>query len=316
MFRTRFAPSPTGYLHLGTARTLLHVVLLTKHYNGSWFFRLEDTDRNRLNPEALKVMINDVYSLGLFANEGISLDNTNSINKNDYYDLYQNGEAGPYIQSERIEIYQEYAQKLINQKLCYWSYITPEEKLEIQHLKQLNKSPINWFNLSSEKNDIQELYADVSKALDDVRKPALRFRLQRNNKVTCNDEILGQTVFDLSLEEDPVFLKNDGFPTYHLAHLIDDKLMNTTIVIRSQEWYPSFALHTTMYEDFWGKESVLKYIHIPFILGESGNKKMSKRDGNVNMRNYLDTGYLPEAIINYLAFLGWNPGNEKELYLD
>jgi glutamyl/glutaminyl-tRNA synthetase len=178
----------------------------------------------------------------------------------------------------------------------------------------LNKKAINYCYETSQKYDEDKLYMRVEEALKDGEKPVLRYKIQRNETLECVDELLGKTKFDLSLEEDFVILKSDGFPTYHLAHIVDDYLMKTSLVIRAQEWFASLPKHIIMFTEFWGQAP--QYLHLPFILGETGNKKMSKRDGNVNMKDYLNKGYLPEALVNYLAFLGWNPGTEKELYLE
>ena len=343
MFRTRQAPSPTGYLHIGTARTVLFTKLIAMINDGTWYLRLEDTDQNRLQKDAVEVLLSAMDSIGLTVDEGISLvaattvspletngisnppygifrfaqDDSkcsNDISKpDDFYGIYQKGAFGPYIQSHRLAIYHEHAQNLIDQNLAYWSYLTPEDKQQLQEIKQVTKQPINYSKVCEEKFTESDLKKPVIEALQDQRKPVLMYRLQRNEKIICHDELLGDSIFDLILEEDFAILKSDGFPTYHLAHLVDDYLMETTCVIRSQEWFPSFPKHQTMFQDYW--QQVPQYLHLPFILGENGNKKMSKRDGNVNLQDYLDKGYLPEAIINYLAFLGWNPGTEKELYL-
>jgi nondiscriminating glutamyl-tRNA synthetase len=343
MFRTRQAPSPTGYLHIGTARTVLFTKLIAIINNGTWYLRLEDTDRNRLQPEAVKILLNALSEISLDPEEGISLVKSEKLKgkdlergnsqlqrgwqtesdesyktkddkaPDDFYGIFQNGEYGPYIQSQRLPLYHKHAQNLIDQKLAYWSYLTPEEKQEIQEIKHVTKQPINYFNVCSKKFG-DKINTSVQEALQDTLKPVLMYRLQRNQKITCHDELLGESTFDLSLEEDFGILKSDGFPTYHLAHLVDDHLMQTTCVIRSQEWFPSFPKHQTMFLDYW--KTIPKYLHLPFILGENGNKKMSKRDGNVNLQDYLDKGYMPEAIINYLAFLGWNPGTDKEVYVD
>jgi nondiscriminating glutamyl-tRNA synthetase len=314
MFRTRQAPSPTGYLHIGTARTVLFTKLFAMINEGKWYLRLEDTDRNRLQSEAVKTLLGALGQIGLRADEGISIESNDQNQPDDFYGIYQQGEFGPYIQSQRLVIYLEHAQNLIDQNLAYWSYLTPEDKQELQEIKQVTKRPINYYRVCSEKFSQDDLVQKVVDSLKDERKPVLMYRLQRNEKIICNDELLGKSEFDLSLEEDFGILKNDGYPTYHLAHLVDDHLMKTTMVIRSQEWFPSFPKHQTMFLDYW--KTMPQYCHVPFILGENGNKKMSKRDGNVNMQNYLDKGYLPEALINYIAFLGWNPGTEKELYTD
>ncbi|MBC7472203.1 MAG: glutamate--tRNA ligase [candidate division SR1 bacterium] len=325
-FRTRSAPSPTGYLHLGTARTILFTKLFaTKYEDGIYYLRLEDTDRNRLNPEAAINLIGNLHTLGLDPDEGVSLNKHGK--KNDFYGIYQNGDLGPYIQSERLEHYHEYAQLMIDKGLAYWSYLTPEEKQELQEIKKSIKRPIDYYKICVEKYIPDDLYKSVKNALKDPNKPALMYKLHRNLKVACHDLLVDSTIFDLSLEEDFVILRPDGYPLYHLAHIVDDYLMKTTLVVRSQEWYPSFPKHKTMFLDCF-EHGILssevtdwvhncpQYIHLPFILGETGNKKMSKRDGNVNMQDYLDKGYMPEAIINYLAFLGWNPGTEKEIYLE
>jgi nondiscriminating glutamyl-tRNA synthetase len=332
MFRTRQAPSPTGYLHIGTARTVLFTKLIAQINQGIWYLRLEDTDQNRLQKDSVKVLLSAMDSIGLKADEGISLNATattvsplnekagvgnspidNSSQPDPFYNIYQNGSFGPYIQSHRLPIYHEHAQNLVDQKLAYWSYLTPEDKQELQEIKQITKHPINYYKVCSEKFG-DKVNIPITEGLKDPLKPVLMYRLQRNEKITCHDELLGDSTFDLSLEEDFTILKSDGFALYHLAHLIDDHLMKTTCVIRSQEWFPSFPKHYAMFLDYW--KEVPQYIHLPFVLGENGNKKMSKRDGNVNLQDYLDKGYMSEAIINYLTFLGWNPGTEKEVYLE
>lgn len=310
--RTRFAPSPTGYLHIGSARTALFNALIARSYQGTWFLRIEDTDRTRLQTEALVSVLRTLHRLGIIPEEGVTLDPVSDPDP--LYGIYQHGSYGPYIQSQRLHIYHERAQDLINRQLAYWDYTTSEKRSQLQNFKQITKRPINYFAVNKDDVSEHELYASIEKGLSDPRKPALRYKLQRNQCVTYTDLLLGEIMYDLNLEEDFIFLKSDGFPTYHLAHLVDDHEMKTTHVIRAQEWLPSLALHKTMYIDTYGYS--LEYIHIPFILGQQGNKKLSKRDGNVNVEtDYLQKGYLPEAIINYIAFLGWNPGTEKELYL-
>jgi nondiscriminating glutamyl-tRNA synthetase len=310
-FRTRQAPSPTGYLHLGNARTMLFTKLITILEQGKFFIRVEDTDQTRLQKDAVVILLSVLDKLGIEADEGVTL--VPSGQSDDFYGVYQKGEFGPYIQSQRLAIYHTVAEELISKKLAYWSYLTSADKENLQQIKQVNKHPINYFKICSEKYP-DTLFQSVAQGLGDQQKPVLLYKLQRNSKVICHDELLGVTEFDLSLEEDFGILKSDGFPTYHLAHLVDDFAMKTSLVIRGQEWFPSYPKHKTMFEDMYGQAP--KYMHLPVILGESGNKKMSKRDGNVNLQDYLDKGYMPEAIINYLSFLGWNPGTEKELYLE
>jgi len=310
-FRTRQAPSPTGYLHFGTARTVLFTKLFAQINKGVWYLRLEDTDRNRLQVGAVGSLLDSLTKLGLQPDEGVT--NAPVGEKDAFYGVYQSGNMGPYIQSERLSLYHEHAQKMIEKNLAYWCYLTKEEIDELQSIKQATRAPINYARICQEKYSPIDLLASVEVALQDERKPTLRYRLQRDKTIIVRDNLLGQSEFDLSLEEDFVILKSDGYPTYHLAHVIDDHLMQTSLVIRAQEWYPSLPKHTVMFEDYWG--SAPEYLHLPFILSETGTKKMSKRDGNVNIEHYLNAGFMPEAIINYLAFLGWNPGTEQELYL-
>lgn len=312
MFRTRQAPSPTGYLHFGTCRQVLFTKLFALKEKGQWFLRIEDTDRKRLVPDAVKKMLEPLDKLGLLPDEGVTIEPIGF--KDAFYGVYQKGDFGPYIQSERLKIYHEHAQKMLDQKLAYWSFLTEADKEDLVVWKAASKKAINYFQVNQERFGLEDMFMSVEKALTDPREPALRYRLQREQIITCYDELMGATDFDLSLEEDFTILKSDGYPTYHFAHLIDDHLMQTTLVIRGFEWFASLPKHVTMFLDYWG--SCPKYLHLPVILGETGNSKMSKRDGNVNMQDYLDQGYLPEAILNYLAFLGWNPGTEQELFLD
>ena len=322
MFRTRQAPSPTGYLHLGTTRQILFTSLFAKKNQGQWFLRLEDTDRKRLNQDSAKKLLEVLKELYLLPVEGVTLLDLNDenpekkqdFNFDEFYEIYETGEFGPYIQSKRLDLYHEHAQNLIDKKLAYWSYLSEEEKEELVEIKKVNKKSVDYYKICLEKYGENLLFQSVKEGLKDTKKPVLKYKLQRNEKIDCFDELLGKTTFDLSLEEDFNILKSDGFPTYHLAHLVDDHLMQTNLVIRAQEWYSSLPKHITMFKDYWGDAP--KYIHLPFILGETGNKKLSKRDGKADMRDYLVDGYLPEAIINYLAFLVWNPGTDKEIYLD
>ena len=325
MFRTRQAPSPTGYLHFGTARTMLFTQLIARNNQGVWYLRLEDTDRLRLNKDAVGTLLQSMEALALIPDEGV---NNREGKCNDFYNIYQKGEYGPYIQSERLEIYHKYAQDLIDQKMLYWSYVTLENKEELNSIKQITKKPINYLQANiqllnnkplTEGNGIAThsidniLYQSLENGLKDPQKPDLKFKINSNQIIEVDDELLGKSRFDLSLEEDFTCIRNDGYPTYHFAHPIDDYLMKTSLVVRGQEWLSSVPKHYKLFEALGF--DVPSYLHLPVILSEVGNKKMSKREGNVNIQEYLNSGYLPEAIINYLTFLGFNPGNDKELYL-
>lgn len=313
--KVRFAPSPTGYMHIGALRQILLNVFLSKKTGSKWMLRIEDTDRNRLDPDAFKNFMESLEILNLDPKEGATYKKTDDFNE--FYKLYQTGNYGPYIQSLRTEIYHKHADEGIERGIFYWSNISPLKRTELVETKQKDKIFINWFE-ESEKSDKDIMFLPVKEVLSNKEKypnACLRFKLMREGKVVVDDLLLGEMEFDLSIAEDPVFLKGDGFPTYALAHLIDDQLMDVDIAIRTQEWVASSGVHRQAYIDFWGIKNVkLRYLHAPFVLGEQGNKKMSKRDGKVNMAQYLEKGYLPEAMINYLSFLGWNPGTEKEMY--
>ncbi|MGL4759661.1 MAG: glutamate--tRNA ligase family protein [Patescibacteria group bacterium] len=326
MFRTRQAPSPTGFLHFGTARTLLFTHYISRVNNGVWYLRLDDTDRNRLQKDAVGSLLESMKQLGLIPDEGLSPNKEGQ--KDDFYGVYTKGEYGPYLQSLRLDKYHKYAQELINKEFCYWSYVTPEIKEELSSMKLILKKPIDYKQANiqiisnspvTEKTAImsntahQKMYQSIQEGLSDPQKPDLKFHIQQDRIVELDDVLLGKSKFDLNLEEDFTVIKSDGYPTYHLAHAVDDYLMKTTLNIRAQEWISSFPKHFMLFEKLGF--GVPQYMHVPTILGETGNKKMSKRDGNVNMEDWLNKGYLPEAIINYLSFLGWNPGTEKELYL-
>ena len=312
-FRTRQAPSPTGYLHLGTARQMLFTKLFAAKNDGVWYVRLEDTDRSRLQPDSVRNLLQAMRGLNLTPDEGITLEETKV--HNDFYDIYQRGDFGPYIQSERLNHYHEAAQRLLDAGKAYWNYLTAEQKEELRNFKKITKAPINYRQANEERYPDKNLTASAQEVLASPDEPALMYAVQRDETLRCEDVLLGKSEFNLALEEDFVILKSDGFPTYHLAFAVDDHLMETSLIIRAQEWYPSFPKHVCIFQDLWGEAALPDFIHLPVILGETGNKKMSKRDGNVNMSDYLDQGYLPEALLNYLCFLGWNPGTEQELYL-
>lgn len=316
-FRTRQAPSPTGYLHLGTTRQMLFSKLFAVSQKGSWYIRIEDTDRKRLVEDAVLAILEPLAEMGILPDEGASIGyhgQTPSGLKDEFYGIYQNGEYGPYIQSERLKLYHEHAQKMIDQKMAYWSFFSEKDKEELVKIKASTKKAIDYFAETQKTHSEEEMFMSIEKGLVDPRECALRFRLKRDQVISFKDELMGDMKADLSLEEDFIIIKNDGFASYHFAHLIDDRFMKTSLILRSQEWLPSMARHVTMFRDYWGYTP--KYLHLPFVMGETGNKKLSKRDGSADMQDYLNQGFLPEAILNYLAFLGWNPGTEKEFYLE
>ena len=315
MFRTRQAPSPTGYLHLGTARQMLFSDLFARVEKGVWYLRVDDTDQNRLIPDAVNNMLQALEGIGLAPKEGVSLQGKGK--PDDFYGVYQNGKLGPYIQSQRLEIYHKHIDKLIQKKLAYWCFLNEEEREELREIKQSTRRPINYYQANIDKGNEGKMSIEFAERQLMLQKPVLRYKIQRDETLLCTDRLLGETTFDLSLEEDLILLKSDDYPTYHFAHLIDDHDMKTSLVLRAQEWFSSLPKHVLMFKEYWGEDQIPDFIHLPVILAKIGNKKLSKRDGGVSIKDdYLEKGYLPEALINYLAFLGWNPGTEKEVYLD
>ena len=271
--RTRFAPSPTGFLHIGGLRTALYNYLFTKKNSGKFILRIEDTDQNRLISNATQNLISTLKKCGLEYDEGPDI----------------NGEYGPYIQSERLDIYNKYLMQLIHEGIAYPCFFT------------------------SEKPD--ELYPDynITNALEKMNHEqyVVKFKTQSNESLHTYDQIRGKITFDLNLVEDPIIFKSDGYPTYHFANVIDDHLMKISHVIRGEEWLPSLPKHVRLYEAFgW---DLPKFCHLPLLLNPD-KSKLSKRQGDVAVEDFLDKGYIKESIINFVALLGWHPSNDQEIF--
>lgn len=311
--RVRFAPSPTGPLHIGGVRTALYNYLFAKHHGGKFLLRIEDTDQNRFVPGAEDYIIESLKWLGLEPDEGVGF----------------GGSHAPYRQSERKEIYAKYTQKLIDSGNGYYAFDTTEELEKMrseseakgetfiynsQNRNQLNNS----LNLSAE-----EVRQKISSGIPYV----IRFKIPENQMVLLDDMIRGKISIDSNTLDDKVLYKSDGMPTYHLANIVDDHLMEITHVIRGEEWLPSMALHELLYKAFgW---IAPKFAHLPLILKPEGKGKLSKRDGDKHgfpvfplewfmeegvSKGYREEGYLPDALVNMLALLGWNPGTEQEIF--
>ena len=311
--RVRFAPSPTGPLHIGGVRTALYNYLFAKHHNGRFILRIEDTDRNRFVSGAEEYINNSLEWLNIAPDESPD----------------QEGEHGPYRQSERTEIYQEMIQLLIKNGSAYYAFDTPEE-LDAKR----NEDP-NWtygVNERSEMRNSVSLSEDEVQTLLESGAPyTIRAKIPANEQVIVEDAIRGRVEFDSNLLDDKVLLKNDGYPTYHLANVVDDHLMEISHVIRGEEWLSSAALHTLLYKFFGWSETQPVFAHLPLILKPEGKGKLSKRDGekggfpvfpltwqdpvkNETSIGYKESGYFPEAVVNMLALLGWNPGTEQEIF--
>lgn len=316
--RVRFAPSPTGPLHIGGVRTALYNYLFAKKHGGDFILRIEDTDQTRFVPGAEAYIIESLKWVGIEPNEGIG---------------FGNGKFAPYRQSERKEMYRQYAIQLINSGHAYYAFDTAEELEAMrERLKASNvDAKYDAITRSAMKNSITLPDDEVKKRLEDNAPYVIRIKLPRKEEVKFFDEIRGWVSFNTAQMDDKVLYKSDGMPTYHLANVVDDFLMQITHVIRGEEWLPSAPLHVLLYR-YLGWENIMpKFAHLPLLLKPEGNGKLSKRDGDrlgfpvfplqwqdpssgEISSGYRESGYLPSAVVNLLALLGWNPGNNQEIF--
>ena len=284
--RVRFAPSPTGFLHIGGIRTALFNYLFAKANDGVFVLRLEDTDRERFVEEGVEQIIKSLDWLGLHPDEGV------------WYEE-KPGLHGPYVQSKRLNHYREYAEKLIEQGLAYRSYSSPERLEALREEAKQNKVPF--------------VYRKAMEPSEIPTAGEFPIRLKINaGKTTWQDVVRGEFETNNDIIDDFIIIKADGYPTYNFANVVDDHLMQISHVIRGDEFISSTAKHAIVYDAFgWDRPA---WIHLPPILGADGKKKLSKRDGDVNVLEYKEKGYLEEVIINFLALLGWNDGTEQEIF--
>ncbi|MCL6591714.1 MAG: glutamate--tRNA ligase [Firmicutes bacterium] len=288
--RVRFAPSPTGYLHIGGARTALYNWLFARHYGGKFLLRIEDTDRNRYVPDALADITASLRWLGMDWDEGPEV----------------GGEYGPYFQSERLEYYRNYAEQLIAAGKAYRCYCTPERLEELRKEQEAAKAPSGYDRFCLELTSARRRELETAGA-----RYVVRFKIPQGRTIV-HDQLRGELEFDNQTMDDFVLLKSDGFPTYHLANIVDDHLMQISHVMRGDEWLISTPRHVLLYRAL-GWEAP-QFAHLPVFLAPSGGGKLSKRHGATSVREYREKGYLPEAMINFLLLLGWNPGTEQELF--
>lgn len=288
--RTRFAPSPTGYMHIGNLRTAIFEYLVAKSNNGDFILRIEDTDQNRKVEGAIDFIYNTLNLCGFTIDEGPN----------------NEGSVGPYIQSERIDIYKEYAQRLVEMGKAYYCFCSEERLNELRDIANLNKVPFKYDghcrNLSRE---------EALERINRGEKYVIRQAMPTSGETVIDDLVYGKVVIDNSVLEDQILLKSDGFPTYNFANVIDDHLMNITHVVRGKEYLDQTAKYNLLYEAFGWEKPV--YIHVAMVLGEDGTK-LSKRNGDASFMDLYNDGYLPEAIVNYLVFLGWSPNSNREIF--
>jgi len=311
--RVRFAPSPTGPLHIGGVRTALFNYLFAKKHGGVFFLRIEDTDQNRFVPGAEDYIFEALEWLGISPSE--------TVGKNEKF--------GPYRQSERKHLYREYAQRLIASGHAYYAFDT-NEALDAHRKSHEEKGKTfiyNHHNREKLDNSLTISEDEVKNRIAAGEHYVIRFKTPVNEILELHDIIRGEIRFDTNLLDDKVLFKSDGMPTYHLANIVDDHLMETSHVIRGEEWLPSLPLHVLLYRAF-GWEAP-EFAHLPLILKPIGNGKLSKRDGDKmgfpvfplewkgeegTSSGYREQGYFPEAVVNFLALLGWNDGTDKELF--
>jgi glutamyl-tRNA synthetase len=310
--RVRFAPSPTGPLHIGGVRTALYNYLFAKKKGGTFILRIEDTDQARFVAGAEEYIMESLSWCGIVVDEGIR----------------EGGNYGPYRQSDRKEIYRQYADILIDKGHAYYAFDTPEK---LENLRKESEKAGNTFIYNAEvrdklTNSISLNEKEWHEKLEKGEPFVIRYKMPYNEDIHCNDIIRGHIVVNTGTLDDKVLFKSDGMPTYHLANIVDDHLMEISHVIRGEEWLPSLPLHILLYRSF-GWDSPL-FAHLPLLLKPDGRGKLSKRDGDKmgfpvfplfwpfgeTAKGFREDGYYPEAFINMLALLGWNPGTEKEIF--
>ncbi len=302
MIKTRFAPSPTGYLHIGNLRTVLFEYLFAKHNNGLFVIRVEDTDQERLVPGAMESMLKTLAWVGIVPDEGPTLSADGSI--------IEKGSHGPYVQSQRLDIYKKYVEQLIESGNAYYAFDTAEELTVMREKQQAQKLPTR-YDRAQMRNQYTLEPDELKKLLASDTQRVVRLKVPDSGEVSFDDLVYGKTVFNCKEVDDQVLLKSDGFPTYHLAVVVDDHLMEITHIIRGDDWISSTPKHLLLYKAFGWTPPI--HAHVPNVIG-SDKLKLSKRKGDVSTESYRTKGYLPEALVNFLAFLGWNPGTEKELF--
>lgn len=290
--RVRYAPSPTGLQHIGGVRTAIFNYFFARATGGKFILRIEDTDRERFNDESLQDLYDTLNWLGITWDEGPDKD----------------GGYGPYVQSERFEIYREYTEKLLKSGHAYKCFCTEERLEKLREEQKKSKSKEQGYDRHCSNLPKEE----VEKNLAEGKPYVVRFRIPREGKTQLTDVIMGEiTRKNKDVSPDPIILKSDGFPTYHLANVIDDHMMGITHVLRAQEWIPTGPLHVLLYKAFGWNPPL--FCHLPLVVGKDGSK-LSKRHGSTSVREFRTGGYLPEAIINYISLLGWSYDDSREFF--
>ncbi len=294
--RVRFAPSPTGFLHIGGLRTALYNYLYAKRNNGKFVLRIEDTDQTRLVEGAIENLIHALSWAGVTYDEGVFIENG---------EVVQKGEFGPYIQSERLDIYKKYVEELVEKGDAYYCFCD-HERLENLREEQKAMGKVPKYDGLCRGISLEDAKTRVAAGEEHV----IRLKMPKNKDIVFKDGVRGTISINSDDLDDQVLLKSDGFPTYHLAVVIDDHLMGITHVVRGEEWVPSTPKHVYLFECFgWPAP---EYVHLPAVLNKSG-KKLSKREGDVSVEDFKRSGYLSDGLVNYLALVGWSPDDNQEI---
>lgn len=316
--RVRFAPSPTGALHIGGVRTALYNFLLARQQKGKMILRIEDTDQNRYVPGAEDYIIQSLAWAGIKIDEGVM----------------EGGPYAPYRQSERKPVYKQYAQQLLDTGHAYYAFDTEGELERMREQQKSAGSDQQQYSSATRmqmRNSLTLPPNEVNKLIDSGTPYVIRFKIPDNEEVHLNDLIRGEVVVHSSQLDDKVLMKSDGMPTYHLANVVDDYLMKISHVIRGEEWLPSAPLHVLLYRSFGWEQDMPQFAHLPLLLKPDGNGKLSKRDADrmgfpifplnwtdpktgESSKGFRESGYLPEALLNFLVLLGWNPGTDQEIF--
>ncbi len=296
--RVRYAPSPTGRQHIGNFRSALYNYLFARKHGGVFFLRIEDTDRTRLVEKGIEMTLGMLARMGITYDEGPFLREDGTIE--------QRGNKGPYVQSERLEIYRQHLNQLLEHGEAYPCFCTPERLEELRNSQEVAKLPTGY---DRHCRDLDR--AEAQRRIEAGERVVYRAKMPLEGETSFEDLVRGKVSFKNALLDDYVLLKSDSFPTYHLANVIDDHLMETTHVIRGEEWLSSTPKHVLLYSAFGWMSP--RFAHMPLLLN-TDRSKMSKRQGDVAVEDYLDKGYLPEALINFVALLGWSPSDETEIH--
>lgn len=288
--RVRFAPSPTGYLHVGGARTAIYNYFFAKAMKGTFYLRIEDTDRKRYNEEALHDLLRDLKWLGLQWDEGPGCE----------------GDVGPYFQSARLDIYSREIQKLLDSGDAYYCFCTEERLQEVRQAQEKSGATVTGYDRHCRNLSREEAEARIARG----EKAVIRFKVPETGITGFDDLIRGHIEYQNELLDDLVLIKRDKYPTYHFASVVDDHLMGTSHVLRGDEWISSTPKHVLLYKAFGWEPPV--FCHLPVILAAGGGK-LSKRKGAASVGDFRDLGYLPDTLVNFLALLGWNPGDDREV---